>query len=239
VTLALVVVGVALAIAFVVWERRSPDALLNVALFRHLGFTGAALVAFAYGAGLFGTTYLLPVLVQQVAAFDAAQAGLLLAPAGVGLAFAMTIGGRLTDQFQARYVVIAGLLLFALSSALFMRAGSTSGFWMLAWWILIGRIGLGFIIPALNVGAVHALEGSELTYASAGVNFIRQLGGAVGVNLLAVLLEWRQAAYPSDPARAFHECFGVVTLAFVLAAFPATWIGRRSERNLSPPDGAQ
>jgi EmrB/QacA subfamily drug resistance transporter len=236
-TLTLAGAGLACGVAFVAWERRSQHALLNVALFRHLGFTGAALVAFAYGAGLFGTTYLLPVLVQQVAGFNAAEAGVLLAPGGIALGVAMTIGGRLTDQFPPRYVVIAGLLLFALSSALFLRAGSTTGFWVLAWWILIGRVGLGFIIPALNVGAVQALEGSELTYASAGVNFIRQLGGAVGVNLLAVLLEWRELAHPGDPARAFHECFAVVTLAFVLAAFPAAWIGRRAEGNL-PRDGA-
>jgi DHA2 family multidrug resistance protein len=234
-TLALGVAGIALGVAFVLWERHSDRALLRVALFRHLGFTGAALVAFAYGAGLFGTTYLLPVLVQQVAAFNAAEAGVLLAPAGVALAFAMTIGGRLTDQVPVRYVVIAGLLLFAVSSALFMRAGATTGFWVLAAWIVIGRIGLGFIIPALNVGAVQALEGSELTYASAGVNFIRQLGGAVGVNVLAVLLEWRQLVHPGQPARAFHECFGVVTLAFLLAVLPAAWIGRRATRK--PPHG--
>jgi hypothetical protein len=116
-----------------------------------------------------------------------------------------------------------------------MRAGATTGFWVLAAWIVIGRIGLGFIIPALNVGAVQALEGSELTYASAGVNFIRQLGGAVGVNVLAVLLEWRQLVHPGQPARAFHECFGVVTLAFLLAVLPAAWIGRRA--TTKPPHG--
>jgi EmrB/QacA subfamily drug resistance transporter len=238
-TLALAGAGVACGVAFVEWERRTRYPLLNVALFRHRGFTGAALVAFAYGAGLFGTTYLLPVLVQEVAAFNAAEAGMVLAPGGIALGIAMTIGGRLTDQLPPRYVVIAGLLLFALSSALFTLAGSTTGFWVLAVWILIGRVGLGFIIPALNVGAVQALEGSELTYASAGVNFIRQLGGAVGVNLLAVLLEWRGIAEPSDPARAFHECFAVVTLAFLLAALPAAWIGRRRRGNLPRNGTAQ
>ena len=77
------------------------------------------------------------------------------------------------------------------------------------------------------MGAVQSLTGTELAYASAGVNFIRQLGGAVGVNVLAVLLEWRSAVHAAAPALAFHECFGVVTLAFVLALVPAWWIGRR------------
>jgi DHA2 family multidrug resistance protein len=225
-TLVLAAAGIALAAAFVAWERRTPHALLNVTLFRHRGFTGATLVAFAYGAGLFGTTYLLPVFVQQVAAYDAYEAGILLAPGGVALAIAMAVGGRFTDRMPPRRIVIAGLALFALSSLLFTRASAATGFWVLAFWILLGRVGLGLIIPALNVGAVQALEGSELAYASAGVNFIRQVGGAVGVNVLAVLLEWASVRYPAPAPQAFHDCFWMVTLAFALALLPARWIGR-------------
>jgi MFS transporter, DHA2 family, multidrug resistance protein len=225
-TLALAVVGIVLAWAFVDWQRRAPHALLNVALFRHRGFTGAAWVGFAYGAGLFGTTYLMPVLVQEIAGYDAYEAGLLLAPGGVALALAMAVGGRLTDRVPPRRIVIVGLVLFALSSLLFTRVTAATGFWVLASWILVGRVGLGLVIPALNVGAVQALEGSELAYASAGVNFIRQIGGAVGVNVLAVLLEWASALHPPPDPEAFHECFWVVTLAFALAVLPARWIGR-------------
>jgi EmrB/QacA subfamily drug resistance transporter len=226
-TLTLAAAGVALALAFVAWERRTPRALLRVELFRHRAFAGAALVAFAYGAGLFGTTYLVPVFVQEIASYSAQEAGLLLAPPGLALALAITVGGRLTDRFPPRRVVIAGLLLFALSSLLLTQGSRASGFWTLVAWIALGRVGLGLIIPALNVGAVQALRGPELAYASSGVNFIRQLGGAVGVNLLAVLLEWRTLAYPADPARAFHECFAVVTVAFLLAALPARWMVHR------------
>ena len=81
------------------------------------------------------------------------------------------------------------------------------------------------LIPALNVGAVQALAGTELAYASSAVNFVRQLGGAAGVNLLAVVLEWRSGAPGmTDPARPFHECFVIVTLAFALAIVPAWFI---------------
>jgi hypothetical protein len=60
------------------------------------------------------------------------------------------------------------------------------------------------------------------------VNFVRQLGGAIGVNLLAVVLEWRLDAPGVGPARAFHECFVIVTLAFAFAIVPAWFI--RSQR---------
>src|SRR5262249_55877199 len=55
-----------------------------------------------------------------------------------------------------------------------------TAFWLLAAWLVIGRIGLGMIIPALNVGAVQSLPQEYLAHASASVNFVRQLGGAVG-----------------------------------------------------------
>jgi MFS transporter, DHA2 family, multidrug resistance protein len=226
--LALVALGVALSAAFIGWEMRAGAPLLPIRLFRHRPFAGASIVAFAYGIGLFGSTYLVPVFAQEIAHYSAAEAGYLLVPPGIALAFAIAVGGRLTDRMHAAPIIVAGLALFALSSLLLAFSGAATGFTLLALWLVIGRIGLGMLIPALNVGAVQSLAGSELAYASAAVNFVRQLGGAIGVNLLAVVLEWRSAA-PGlvDPARPFHECFAIVTLAFALAIIPARSIRKQ------------
>ena len=229
-TLGLIGGGLALSAAFIGWEMRARAPLLPTGLFRHRPFAGASIVAFAYGIGLFGSTYLVPVFAQDIAHYSAAEAGYLLAPPGIALAFAIALGGRLTDRVEAGPIIIVGLALFALSSLLLAFSGATTGFTLLALWLVIGRIGLGMLIPALNVGAVQSLAGTELAYASAAVNFARQLGGAVGVNLLAVVLEWRSSA-PGlvDTARPFHECFAIVTLAFALAIIPA-WSIRRQGR---------
>jgi hypothetical protein len=105
---------------------------------------------------------------------------------------------------------------------------------VLALWLSIGRAGLGLIIPALNVGAVQTLPAEYLGHAASAVNFARQLGGAVGVNLLAVLLEWRLTAYADTPGTgataAFRDCFLVVTIAFAAAVIPALSI-RKHVRN--------
>ena len=224
---ALAAAGVALAAAFVGWEHRAPAPLLALRLFRHRAFASASLVSFAYGLGLFGTTYLVPVFVQDIAAYDASRAGYLLFPPGIALALAIAAGGRLADRAEPRYVIAAGLALFAVSSLLLVFAGGATAFWLLATWLVIGRVGLGMLIPALNVGAVASLAGTELAYASSSVNFVRQLGGAAGVNLLAVVLEWRLGAYgPAAAARAFHECFALVTCAFAVAIIPAWFIRR-------------
>ena len=151
---------------------------------------------------------------QDIAAYNAAKSGLLVAAAGHRLSARHRRRRRLADRVEPRYVIVAGLVLFALSSLLLAFSGAATTFWLLAFWLVIGRAGLGMLIPALNVGAVQSLSGTELAYASSSVNFVRQLGGAAGVNLLAVVLDWRLGAHgPAMAADAFHECFALVTLA--------------------------
>jgi EmrB/QacA subfamily drug resistance transporter len=213
--------------AFIAWEFRARAPLLAMRLFAGRGFRATALVALAYGLGLFGTTYLIPVFVQDVAGYSPSRAGALLIAPGLALAETIALAGRWTDLIEPRRIVIAGLALFALSSLLLAFAGRSTGFAVLGLWLLIGRIGLGMIIPALSVAAVQALDERYIAYAASSVNFVRQLGGAIGVNLLAVLLEWRLGVHgTAGAATAFQECFWVVTIAFV-AATAAAWSIRR------------
>lgn len=215
-------IALAMTIGFAVWEFRARAPLLAVRLLANPSFGAALAVAVAYGLGLFGTTYLVPVFVQDIAGYGPARAGNLLFAPGLALALAIALAGRLTDGTRPRYIVAAGLACFAVSSLLLAFATAATAFWLLALWLTIGRVGLGFIIPALNVGAVESLPPQFLSQASAAVNFARQLGGAVGVNLLAVLLDWRLSVYGAAGATlAFRDCFLVVTIAFAAAAIPS------------------
>ena len=222
--------ALALAGGFVAWELRVAAPLFALRLFAGPGFRAASVVAFAYGLGLFGTTYLVPVFVQDIAGYTPARAGNLLLGPGLALAVAIVLAGRLTDRTSPRYVVGGGLACFALSSLLLAFATGTTAFWLLALWLTIGRAGLGLIIPALNVGAVQTLPEEYLGHASAAVNFARQLGGAIGVNLLAVLLEWRLGFHdePDGATLAFRDCFLVVTIAFAAAVVPALSIRKHA-----------
>jgi hypothetical protein len=99
------------------------------------------------------------------------------------------------------------------------------------------------IIPALNAGAVQDLPPQHINQGSSAVNFMRQLGGAFGVNLLATFLEWRtlahappaglqDAGHAFDPAsrlQAFQESFAVIAIVFALTVVPAWLMGKRRE----------
>lgn len=184
-------------IAFVVWELTCQTPLLNMRIFANGHFSASCLVAFALGVGIYGSTYIVPLFVQLVQGYTPTRAGLLLMPSGFALAMISPLGGYLGDRLPPWIPIMIGLSLFGLSNWLCGGVDIDTSFWSLAWWMVVGRIGLGLITPSLNAGALRALPAAQLAQGSGTVNFIRQLGGALGVNLLSVLVD-RQTTFHAD-----------------------------------------
>ena len=185
------------AAGFVHWELRAPRPLVNLKVLANPQFTGAAIVAALFGVGLFGSTYLVPLFVQTVQHLTPYEAGLMLMPAGLVLGILMPAAGYLSDRIAARNLIIAGLLCFAVSSWWLAGVDANLSFWTIAWCVVVSRIGLSLIKPALNVAALRSLRPELLGQGAGMINFARQLGGAFGVNLLSVVLD-RRTFFHSD-----------------------------------------
>ncbi len=179
------------AIGFVAWEMTTAKPMLDMRLFANFAFSSASVVAFIMGAGLFGSTYLLPVFVQQIQGMTPTQAGLLLMPSGFAMLLVFPIAGRLSDKVPAPIMIAVGMAVFAGSSWLMSAVNVHTAFWTLAWWTILSRVGLGLVFPAISSGALKVLPPDLLGQGSGASNFIRQLGGAFGVNLLTVFIERR------------------------------------------------
>jgi len=232
----LLLAGAALAFtAFLGWQRRCAAAggqpLMNLALFRHRQFAMGSIVAFIYGTALFGSTYLLPVYMQTGLKLSAAHVGTILLPAGIVLALAIAVVGRLADRHPTYLLVSIGLALLAASFALMTLLHLDSTLWWLVAFAVIGRIGLGFILPSLNLGSLRPLEKDLIAQGASAINFLRMLGGAAGVSLCAIVLEWRLAAHgdslanPNSSAErlaAFDEVFGLLA-GLCAVAICAAW----------------
>src|SRR5690606_25000429 len=176
---------------FVWWEIRTARPMLDLKLFANLPFSAASLVAFIMGAGLFGSTYLVPLFVQTIEGMTPTQAGLLLMPSGLVLVLVFPLAGRLSDRIPEGYLIGSGMCILAWSSYLTTSISINTTFWTLAWWTVLSRIGLGLVFPSITAGSLKVLPPDLVGQGSGAVNFTRQLGGAFGVNLLAVLLERR------------------------------------------------
>ncbi|PCM43327.1 MFS transporter [Marinobacter sp. ANT_B65] len=183
------------SVVFVVWEWHSPRALLAVRIFAHPGFAASCLVAFCYGAGLFGSTYLVPLFVQEIQGFSASASGLLLVPAGLAMGLMFPVAGRLSDLYPAPLLIGLGATLFAWSCWSLAVIDVYTLPWVIVGWVALGRIGLGLGMPALSTGSLKILPSHLLSQGAGANNFSRQLGGAMGVNALAVILEWRSAGH--------------------------------------------
>ncbi|WP_137892316.1 MFS transporter [Ramlibacter sp. 2FC] len=231
---ALLAGAAAALLAFVAWQRRlggrGGEPLMNLALFTHRRFAMGGIVAFIYGTALFGSTYLLPVYLQLGLSLSPSYVGTILLPSGLVLAVTIAGVGRLADRQPTHLLVCTGLALLAASFALMLTVGLTSSVWLLVAWATLGRIGLGFILPSLNLGSMRGLDAPLIPQGSSVIGFLRMLGGAAGVSLCAIVLEWRLAAHGdslaragSSPARlaAFNESFmllaGLCALAMVAA----------------------
>ncbi|WP_198650400.1 DHA2 family efflux MFS transporter permease subunit [Saccharospirillum mangrovi] len=190
------------AAGFFIRELTAAAPLLNFQLFTHPVYAAAALISFIFGAGLFGSTFLVPLFVQTIQGYTPTLSGLLLMPAGLAMGVVFPIAGRLSDRVPAHITILAGLALFALSSILLANIDGGTSFWQLAWWTLIGRVGLGFIMPSLNAGALKALPLALVGQGTGAINFIRQLGSAFGVNLLTLYLSTRTQVYAHHLAAA-------------------------------------
>lgn len=174
---------------FIYWESRIAAPLLDLSVFRKPGFAGAVVVSIILGAGLFGSTYLIPLYAQTVQKLTPTLSGLLLLPAGLSMMFITTFAGRLADRFEPGYMIALGLFMFATSFFLMSYADAHTAFVTLAIFILISRAGMGFIFPSLSAGSIRLLPMPMMAQGSSLMNFTRQLGGAFGVNIMAVVLD--------------------------------------------------
>jgi predicted MFS family arabinose efflux permease len=223
----LVASGIALAV-FIVAQRRIPQPLIRLELFEQGTYTRGAVVAFIYGAALFGSTYLLPVFMQMALDLPPSQAGAVLLPAGIALALVIPIVGRLSTPANRGQYIVAGLALLAVSFFAMVLVGAGSGLTAIVALALLGRIGLGCILPSLNLAAMEGIGTALVAQGTSVINLLRQLGGASGVGLIGVFLEWRLARHADAPVRAFHEAFVLIGLLIVLAIVAAWGMRRRA-----------
>jgi MFS transporter, DHA2 family, multidrug resistance protein len=226
----LLTLGAACTVGFVIGQlRRGAAALLDMRLFGHRQFSMGALVSFTYGMGVFGSIYLLPVFLQLGLHYTSGQAGLVMMPAAAVLALTIVWAGHLTDRYPPHLLIAAGLLVLSASLALTAANAAVPSYTALIWLTILGRIGLGLVLPALSLGSMRGLDPTFVSQGATAILFLRQLGGALGVSLVGIVLEWRlgaharQTAVPIEAGRiaAFNETLLMVAAVCAVSILAA------------------
>ena len=188
-TLLFFLVGAFAAILFVYTQLRAENPLLDFNVFKDLRFTSAMFIAFAFGAGNFATNYAIPVFAQTVQGFTPTDAGLVLVPAGMLLVALVPLAGRLADTFPSHYPIMAGCIVFSAAAFLLSGTDVNTPYWTIAIFAMLSRSAIGLVMPNMGKVAMSSIPPAKINQGAGTYNFIRQMGGAFGVNLTAVSIE--------------------------------------------------
>jgi predicted MFS family arabinose efflux permease len=231
-TLGLGGIALALLAAFLVRQARIANPLMPLRLFRSRNATGANAVMALMVVGMFGVFFLGALYLQQILGYDALEVGLAFLPSTVVMgALSLGVAGRLAIRFGPQRVLVPSLALIAAGLVLFVRAPVDGSYveHILPMAILMG-VGAGLSTPALMMLAMSDATPSDAGMASGLVNTTTQVGGAIGLAVLATLAAGRtdgELARGASEAAAlnagFHLAYlvgaGLVVVSVLVAAF--------------------
>ena len=180
-------VGVVLAAAFVLFERRAAHPAMPLNVFRERPAWTAVVVGSALNFAYYGLIFVLGLYMLRALHWAPAKAGLAFLPLTATFIVSNLLSGGLVARFGARTVTTGGVLLAACGYALTARLGASSGMLeMLPGFALIPG-GMGLAIPALTSGLLASVDRHDAGAASGALNACRQVGGAAGVAIFGAL----------------------------------------------------
>jgi MFS transporter, DHA2 family, multidrug resistance protein len=178
--------------AFVVWEWRRADPIVDLRLLADRSFAVGNLMMFMLGFALMGTTVLLPLFVQSLLGYTATDAGLVLSPGGLATMLMMPLVGALSGKIDARLMIAVGLVGTAV--AMFHMSGFDAGidYRTIAWARVYQSLGLALLFIPINTAAYQAVPPAKNANASAIINMMRNIGGSVGIATMTTFLARRE-----------------------------------------------
>ena len=218
----LILGGLALALVagFVVRQAKASNPLVPLRIFRSRNVSGANLIQVLSVAGMFGMFFLGSLYMERVLGYDALELGLAVLPVTLVMGtLSVRYSEPLITRFGARNVVIPGLVLIAASLGLFARVPVDASYVVdiLPTMVLIGA-GAGLTFPALMTIAMSGATPSDAGLASGLVNTTVQVGGAIGLAVLATLSTTHTEHLAADAVSTASALTQGYRLAFAIAA---------------------
>jgi MFS transporter, DHA2 family, multidrug resistance protein len=183
--------AVALA-AFVFWELRRADPIVDLRLLANRNFGLSNLLTFMLGFMLLGSTVLLPLFVQTMLGYTATDAGLVISPGGFVIMLIMPIVGALVARVDPRFLIAFGLVAFSLSLLQMTGFNLDVDYATIAWARIYQSVSLGFLFIPINTVAYLGMPQAKSNNASALINMMRNLGASFGIATATTVLARRQ-----------------------------------------------
>ncbi|HYO38604.1 MAG TPA: DHA2 family efflux MFS transporter permease subunit [Nocardioidaceae bacterium] len=247
-------IGLALVLVFVLRTLfRSPEhPLMDLRLFRNRALSVAVIAMSLFAIAFFGASLLFPSYFLQVRGETTLQAGILLAPQGLGAMLTMPVAGFLTDKIGPGKIVLAGITAIVVGMAMFTQVGVDTSYTFLLGALFVMGLGMGGTMMPIMTSALQTLSDAEVARGSTLLNITQQVAASIGTALFSVLLTngfkssdavgalvgAQQSGQPlrdpsvlgqalSDMGEAFADSFVVATVLVALCLVPAFLLPRR------------
>ncbi len=191
------IVAVAALIALVIWELGQRDPVINMRLFKKRNFSMTLIVMMITGMVLFGTTQLIPQMLQQVMGYSALDAGLAMTVGGIATLVCVPIAGILSSRVDVRMLLFSAFIVQIAALWYMTHLSAEITFWQASTARLISAAGLPFLFVPINAVAYEGLKQEDTAQASSLLNVFRNLGGTLGISTAQTLLAHQQQIHQS------------------------------------------
>ncbi|WP_416443871.1 MDR family MFS transporter [Leeuwenhoekiella sp. A16] len=164
--------------------------IVNLRVLRDSNLKVGTLMTFIMGFGIYGTTFIIPIYTQAILGWTATDAGLLLIPSSITIAFMMPIIGKMLERgVSQKYMVATGFSLFFIF-CLWMHNIMTpdTGGEHMFWPLVVRGLGLGLLFVPITTLALSSLKGKDIGEGAAFTGMMRQLGGSFGIAIITTMI---------------------------------------------------
>ena len=179
----------AVTLAALIWHLLvADDPIVDLRVFKERSYAVGVFLMTVVGFVLYGSMVLLPVMLQTLLGYPPLQAGIAMAPRGIGSFFMMPITGLMTGKFDPRKLLTAGLLVGGTTLIWLSQLNLQAGYWDIFWPQLLQGVGMSLLFVPLTTISMDAIPREKMGNATSLFNLMRNIGGSIGIAVTGTLL---------------------------------------------------
>jgi DHA2 family multidrug resistance protein len=182
-------------VAFIVREWTTPEPVVDLRVFKDRTYSTGVFLMTTLGFVLYGSLVLLPIMLQTLLGYPSLQAGIAMAPRGMGSMLGMPIIGLLIGKIDSRKLVAVGLVTGAATLIWLGQLNLNTGYWDVFWPQFFQGLGLSAIFVPLTTISMDRIPRERMGNATSLFNLMRNLGGSVGIAVTGSMLARKQQAF--------------------------------------------
>ncbi len=191
----LAILAAAALVTFVIHQLRAKEPVVDLRVFKNRTYATGVFLMTIIGFGLYGSLVLLPLLLQTLMGYPSLQAGLAMAPRGIGSFIGMPIVGLLVARVDPRKMVAAGLLIGGMTLIWLGQLNLQAGYWNFFWPQFVQGLSLALVFVPLTTITMGPIARERMGNATSLFNLMRNIGGSIGIAMTGTMLARHQQAH--------------------------------------------